>query len=58
MSHTFPPQHPGRHGIAELLHLVGAIRRLAFDRSLAPLEAIGRIRDAYADYDQRASESL
>jgi hypothetical protein len=31
--------------------LVGGIRRLAFDRTLPPLEALGRIRDAFQDYD-------
>ena len=30
MSTTFPPSEPGRHGINELLTLVGEIRRLAF----------------------------
>jgi hypothetical protein len=40
-----------RHGIAELLRLVGAVRRLAFDRTLPPPEALGRIRDAYREYD-------
>jgi hypothetical protein len=29
VSTTFPPHEPGRHGWAELLTLVGAIRRLA-----------------------------
>ncbi len=53
MSTTFPPQEPGRHGRAELLTLVGAVRRLAFDTSLPPIEAMGRIRDAFADYDQQ-----
>jgi hypothetical protein len=48
---TFPPEHPGRHGWAELLTLVGAVRQLAFDRTLAPPEALGRIRDAHRDYD-------
>jgi hypothetical protein len=42
---------PGRHGWNELLRLVGAVRRLAFDRSLPPSEALGRIRDAYHNYD-------
>jgi hypothetical protein len=41
-----------RHGWAELLTLVGAVRRLAFDTSLPPTEALGRIRDAFQDYDQ------
>ena len=51
MSTTFPPSEPGRHGLAELLTLVGAVRRLAHDRTLPPAEALGRIRDAFADYD-------
>jgi hypothetical protein len=42
---------PARHGWAELLTLVGSIRRLAFDRSLPASEALGRIRDAFTDYD-------
>jgi hypothetical protein len=50
LSTTGPPE-PGRHGWAELLTLVGAVRRLAFDRSLPPSEALGRIRDAYHDYE-------
>ena len=54
VSTTFPPQEPTRHGWAELLTLVGAIRRLAFDRTLPPSETLGRIRDAYRDYDQQA----
>jgi hypothetical protein len=32
-----------------------AIRRLAFDHNLPPSEALGRIRDAYHDYDQSRS---
>ena len=47
---TFPPPEPGRHGINELLALVTAIRRLAFG-TLPPVEALGRIRDAFHDYD-------
>ena len=50
MDDTFPPPDPGRHGIAELLTLVGQIRRLAFG-TLPPIEALGRIRDAFAEYD-------
>jgi hypothetical protein len=49
-THTLPPSEPGRHGIAELLTLVGAIRRLAFG-TLPPIEALGRIRDAFREYD-------
>jgi hypothetical protein len=40
-----------------LLTLVGAVRRLAFDRTLPPSEALGRIRDAYRDYDQQGGIS-
>jgi hypothetical protein len=47
------PTDPPRHGLAELLTLVGAVRWLAFDRSLPPPEALGRIRDAFTDYDQQ-----
>jgi hypothetical protein len=42
--------------VERLLTLVGSIRRLAFDRTLPPSEAMGRIRDAYHDYDH-ASQS-
>jgi hypothetical protein len=52
VSTTFPPPDPGRHGWAELLTLVSAIRRLAYNRSLAPDDAMRRIRDAFADYDR------
>jgi hypothetical protein len=52
VSTTLPPQKPGRHGWADLLALVGVIRRLAFDSSLPPVGAIGRIRDAFHDYDE------
>ena len=41
---TISPPEP-RHGIAELLRLVGTVRWLAFDRILPPSEALGRIRD-------------
>jgi hypothetical protein len=47
---TFPPPEPCRHGIAELLTLVGEVRRLAFG-TLPPVEALGRIRDAFHEYD-------
>jgi hypothetical protein len=50
MSHTLPPADPGRHGINELFTLVTAIRRLAFG-NLPSIEALGRIRDAFADFD-------
>jgi hypothetical protein len=49
---TFPPPDAGRHGWADLLRLVDEIRRLAFG-ILPPIEALGRIRDAYHAYDQQ-----
>ena len=48
MESTVPSGH---HTRPELLILVGALRRLAFDRTLPPPEALGRLRDAFADYD-------
>ena len=53
MSTTLPPHQPGRHTWAELLRLTTTVRRLAFDSSLPPTEAMGRIRDAFQDYDQQ-----
>ena len=35
------------------MRLTTAVRRLAFDRTLPPLEALGRIRDAFHDYDHQ-----
>jgi hypothetical protein len=49
---TFPPSEPGRHGWAELLTLVDAIRAIAFDRSLDDRDIARRIRDAFVDYDR------
>ena len=51
MSTTFPPPEPARHGIAELLRLVGAVRRIAYDVTLEAGDALRRIRDLYAEYD-------
>ncbi|MET0915298.1 MAG: hypothetical protein ABWY81_03760 [Jiangellaceae bacterium] len=53
MSNIMP--EPGPHGWAELLNLVGAVRRLAFDHSLPPSEALGRIRDAFRVYDEEGT---
>jgi hypothetical protein len=44
---------PGRHGWAELLTLVGAVRCIAHDRTIEPGDALRRIRDEFADYDGR-----
>ena len=54
---TIPPPER-RHGITELLRLVAAVRRIAHDRTLPPSEALGRIRDAYRDYDQGGKAAL
>jgi hypothetical protein len=51
MNDTFPPPEPARHGIAELLRLVGAVRRIAHDVTLDAGDALRRIRDAFAEYD-------
>ena len=42
---------PGHHSWAELLKLVDAVRALAYNRSLAPEDAMRRIRDAFGVYD-------
>jgi hypothetical protein len=51
VSTTFPPPEPARHGWAELLTLVGGVRRIAYDITLEAGDALRRIRDAFADYD-------
>ena len=48
MRNTVPSGH---HTWADLRRLVGAVRRLAFDRTLPPPEAMGRIRDAFREFD-------
>jgi hypothetical protein len=49
---TIPPStEPGCHGWAELLTLVGAVRVIAFDSTMPPIEALGRIRDLFTEYD-------
>jgi hypothetical protein len=50
VSYTLPPpEHP--HTWAELLPLVGAIRRIAYDVTLEAGDARRRLRDVFADYD-------
>jgi hypothetical protein len=46
-----PPERP--HTWAELLVLVGAIRRVAHDITLEADDALRPIRDPFADYDRR-----
>jgi hypothetical protein len=48
---TRPDSGPPAAPSARLLTLVGAIRRLAYDWSLTPDDAMRRICDAFADYD-------
>jgi hypothetical protein len=50
-----PTVPSGHHTWAELLHLVGAVRRIAYDRTIEPDDALRRIRDAFHDYDEGAS---
>jgi hypothetical protein len=46
------PPNPGScHGWAELLALVDELRRLAHDTTLAPDDAMRRVRDLFADCD-------
>jgi hypothetical protein len=44
-----PPERP--HTWAELLTLVGDLRRLAYDRSLDDADQARRIRDRFGVYD-------
>jgi hypothetical protein len=47
----------GPHTWAELLlRLTTAVRRLAFDRTLPPSEAVGRLWDAFRDYDDQGAK--
>jgi hypothetical protein len=41
----------GHHTWADLLRLVGAVRRLAYDLSLDNADRARRIRDQFAEYD-------
>jgi hypothetical protein len=45
-----PPEHP--HTCAELVTLVGAVRRIAYDVTLEAGDALRRIRDPFAEYDE------
>jgi hypothetical protein len=56
VSTTFPPLELDRYGWAELLSLVGSVRRLAYDRSLARDDAMRRIRDTFDVYDGRIDD--
>jgi hypothetical protein len=49
---TIMPE-PRRDSWADLLRLVDDVRRLAYDRSLAPDDAMRRIRYRFGEYDGR-----
>ena len=61
MSHTFPPQEPGRHGWAELLRLVDELTQLAFDKSIDDNDRARGFRDAIrshrGEFDDHEDES-
>jgi hypothetical protein len=42
------------HSIADSLRLLDAVRVVAHDRTLDPGDALRRIRDLFADHDQRS----
>jgi hypothetical protein len=48
---TVPTPPERRHSIAEVLALVDDLRRLAYDRSLQPDDAMRRIRDRFGEHD-------
>jgi hypothetical protein len=50
VSTTFHRMSPAATASPSCLTLVGEIRRLAFG-TLPPIEALGRIRDAFHEYD-------
>jgi hypothetical protein len=47
---SIPPPEP-RHSIAELLTLVGRVRRIAYDFTLAPDDQMRRIGDEFPVHD-------
>jgi hypothetical protein len=55
VSTMIPPPEPARHGIAESLALIDHLRRLAFDGSLSPDDALRRVRDAFNAHDQEGT---
>ena len=50
MSNSIPPEP--RHGIAEALRLIDAVRRIAYDPALEPADALRRIRDQFLVHDE------
>jgi hypothetical protein len=50
-----PTVPSGNHTWADLLRLGGAVRQLAFDRSPEPEDALRRIRDRFAEYDDEGA---
>jgi hypothetical protein len=56
VSTTVPPREPGSTSLADLLRLVDGVRRLAYDSSLAPDDAMRRIRDRFGVHDGTIDE--
>ena len=54
MSHTFPSSEPPAMGGLNCSPWSALSARLAYDRTLAPDDAMRRIRDAFDVYDGRA----
>ena len=52
MTPPYSPPGPGHYRLAELLTFVRAVRHVAFDVTLPAIEAIGRVRDLFTDYDK------
>jgi hypothetical protein len=50
VSYSLPPPEP-QHTWSDLLTLVGAIRRIAYNPTMAPDDEMRRIRDLFLDYD-------
>jgi hypothetical protein len=51
VSNSSPPPDP-RRSIADVLCLVGRIRRIAYGLTLEPEDRMRRIRDEFLSYDQ------
>jgi hypothetical protein len=52
VSYSLPPPNP-THSIDDVLRLLGAIRRIAYDQTLwnDPADQMRPIRDLFLDYD-------
>jgi hypothetical protein len=50
VQYSLPPPDP-THSIGDVLRLVGAIRRIAYDRTLDADDQMRRIRDLFLSHD-------